>query len=83
MNARDIMKLSDSLPDEEINDLIEPVCLLADMETTSEAPDIYEKPDELLDNLILAARNLRDREGFLVTDGNDEPGYTQYTGFRP
>ncbi len=63
--------LSDNLPEEEINDLIDPVCLLADMETSAEAPDIYEKPDELLDNLILAARKLRDREGFLVTDGSE------------
>lgn len=64
-------KLSDNFSEEGIDDLIAPVCQLADLETYQEAPDLYDERDEVLDGLILAARKLRDREGFLVVEGDD------------
>lgn len=57
------------LPDE-INDLIEPVCELADLDTTQEGG--YGVCDPLMDQLIMAARKVRDREGFLVVDDEEE-----------
>lgn len=62
--------LADFLRPEEIDDLIEPVCTLADLETTTEARANH--TDKILNALIVAARVLRDREGFLVTDGDDD-----------
>jgi hypothetical protein len=62
-------KFADYLTDDEINDLISPICELADMETETEGGP--QDGDELLDALILAARAVRDREGFLVLDGDD------------
>lgn len=61
--------LANAFTDDEINDFIEPVCFLADLETDAEGGP--QEDDELLDALILAARALRDREGFLVVDGDD------------
>jgi hypothetical protein len=60
--------LSDYFPSDEIDDLIEPVCQLADLDTSKEGGH----SDPLMDELIVAARKVRDREGFLVVEG-DEP----------
>lgn len=64
--------LADHLPPDDIDALIEPVCQLADLDTSREGGHV----DPLMDDLILAARKIRDREGFLVTDGDelDDPG---------
>lgn len=59
--------LANYLPADEIDDLIEPVCQLADIDTSREGNHV----DPLMDDLIRAARAIRDREGFLVTDGDD------------
>lgn len=56
------MKLESYLRAEEIDKLIEPVCELADMDTSQECGC---HSDPLMDNLILAARQIRDREGFI------------------
>jgi hypothetical protein len=44
------------------DDLIGPICELADLDFSD---------DYQLNNLITAARVIRDREGFLVVDGDD------------
>jgi len=44
------------------DDLIAPICELADLEITG---------DRQLNRLIKAAQAIRDREGFLVVDGGD------------
>jgi hypothetical protein len=44
------------------DDLIGPICELADLEITG---------DKQLNRLIKAAQVIRDREGFLVVDGDD------------
>ena len=44
------------------DDLISPICELADLEITG---------DKQLNRLIKAAQVIRDREGFLVVDGDD------------
>ncbi len=46
------------------DDLIGPICEIADLEMTD---------DYHLNQIILAARTIRDREGFLVLDGDDAP----------
>lgn len=46
------------------DDLIGPICELADIDITD---------DYQFNQLILAARAIRDREGFLVVDGDDLP----------
>jgi hypothetical protein len=58
------MKLSRYLKPSEIDDLIEPVCVLADLDTSKEGGHI----DPQMDVLIMAARDIRDREGFLVEE---------------
>lgn len=55
--------LADYMKPDEIDNLIGPVCELADLETTAAT-------DPLMDQLILVARKVRDREGFLVVDGD-------------
>jgi hypothetical protein len=44
------------------DDLIGPICEIADMEITA---------DRQLNRLIKAAQVIRDREGFLVVDGDE------------
>lgn len=56
-------RLADHMLSDEIDDLIGPVCELADLSISN---------DTLLNDLITAARKLRDREGFLVTDGDED-----------
>jgi hypothetical protein len=55
-------RLADHMSSDEINDLIGPICELADLEISA---------DKLFNDLITAARKIRDREGFLVTDGSE------------
>lgn len=50
-------------------ELIEAICQLADLPTTDETPGVAR--DDEMDDLIGAARRIRDREGFLVTDGSE------------
>lgn len=57
------------LTEDEIDDLIDPICHLADLETEAEGGP--QEKDDLMDALILAARAVRDREGFLVLDDDD------------
>jgi hypothetical protein len=61
------MKFSDYFPPDEIDDLIEPICLLADLDTSREGGH----EDPRMDDLIMAARDIRDREGFLVVEAED------------
>ena len=68
-----MVKLADNFTEDDINDLIEPVCQIADMNTSDEAGSFGSFKDGILDELIRAARALRDREGFLVVDGEDLP----------
>lgn len=56
--------LSLNFSEEEIDDMIGPVCEMADL-------DCETVEDPLLRDLINAAQKLRDREGFLVTDGSE------------
>lgn len=60
--------LADYMRPDDIDDLIAPVCELADIDTSKECGC---HSDPLMDDLILAARKIRDREGFLVTDGGE------------
>jgi hypothetical protein len=53
------------------DDLIGPICEIADMEMTD---------DYHLNQLILAARTIRDREGFLVVDDDDLPSAADVRG---
>ncbi len=62
--------LSDNFLPDELDELIGPVCILADLDTSDE--DGGREPDELLNTLILAARKVRDREGFMVADGDED-----------
>ena len=55
-------RLCEHMMPDEIDDLIGPVCELADLEISN---------DKLMNDLITAARKIRDREGFLVTDGSE------------
>jgi len=60
------VRLSDNFVDDDIDDMIGPVCQIADWSTSDEAGSVGRYKDDLLDNLILAARALRVREGFSV-----------------
>jgi hypothetical protein len=55
--------LSDYMRPEDIDKLIDTVCELADIDTSQECGC---HSDPTMDELILAARKIRDREGFLV-----------------
>lgn len=59
-------KFSDYLLPEAIDDLIDPVCLIAALELPARGTD------SAMEVLIQTARKIRDREGFLVIDGSDE-----------
>lgn len=69
------MKLSRYLKPSEIDELIEPVCLLANLDLSEEGGHV----DLQMDALILAARHIRDREGFLVVDDENEINAIQQT----
>ena len=53
----------------EWGDLIVHICELADAPLASETPGVHR--DDEMDALIMAARRVRDREGFVVTDGSE------------
>lgn len=64
-----VVTLSDYLRPEDVDNLIEHVCEIADMNTTTEDPAGVR--DDEMDALITAARKIRDREGFLVPNGSE------------
>lgn len=53
-------------PECDLIDLIEAVMLLAGMPTTSETPGTV--PDPEMDTLVMAARHIKNREGFAFAD---------------